>query len=188
VTLRSYVMCDDLVVIRVRNAVRSGRPVRAGSDHSALSAHRRTRDPRGQLRPECGRCWTWRRLWLRSRSTVRAARGDHVGDCPVSARVGGQMNCAQSACQRSNALGEISPQLAQPGREQPAQRAEDGEIEPRHLRAWVVPAQYSEIDAASGSRRPWRHRSRRAAPTSSVRGRASGMRVARPQLDQVRWY
>ena len=78
--------------------------------------------------------------------------------------------------------GRHQPQLAQRGRQQPAQRAEHGAVEPgAALAGGCCGAARRPRDAASGSRRPWRRRSGRAAPASSAREQASGRRVRRPQ-------
>ena len=78
--------------------------------------------------------------------------------------------------------GRHQPQLAQRGRQQPAQRAEHGAVEPRQCWPGVAcGAARRPRDAARGSRRLSPHRSGRAAPASSARERASGRRVGRPQ-------
>ena len=66
--------------------------------------------------------------------------------------------------------GRHQPQLAQRGREQLAQRAEHGAIEPGHPRAGVASTQHGDLVTQHQDLDSLRRRSERAAPASSARG------------------
>jgi hypothetical protein len=72
-------------------------------------------------------------------------------------------------------------QPAQRHGEQPAQRADDGAVDPAQRWAGGVDARRRPRGGAPGSRRPWQRRIGRVAPASSAHGRAADRRVGRPQ-------